>query len=155
MIPAKSKSLHQCEMFRISSIYACRPDFLEVRLVKHFSWESFEHCFGVFYRLDGRLGLSNRTLGGLLFKHTYDATQARFDRIIKRRQAFELVDRAHEGIRMSGSQLLERYQRLLLKVKLSCTGHCMRIFLKKMRSICDSFRGQMVVSIGIRKQCCS
>lgn len=92
MTPAKFKSLHQCEMFRISSIYACRQEILVVRLIKHIPWESFEYCFGTLYCTDiGRLGLPNRTIAGLLTRYTRNLSQARLVRFFKRRQVVELL----------------------------------------------------------------
>ena len=45
MTPRKPKSQHQSEVFRISLLYACRPDHQLVKLAKQIPWEMFEKRF--------------------------------------------------------------------------------------------------------------
>ena len=72
MTPPKPKSLHQDEMFRISLLYACRPNHPLVKLSEQIPWEMFEKHFGELYCPDnGRPGLPIRMMVGLLLlKHT-------------------------------------------------------------------------------------
>ena len=64
----KSQSLHQDELFRVSLHYAW-PHHPLVKLAGQMPWELFEKEFGELYCPDnGRPGLPNRLMVGLLLK---------------------------------------------------------------------------------------
>ena len=71
MTPRKPKSQHHSEMFRISLLYACRPDHQLVKLAKQIPWEMFEKRFEELNCPDNvRPGLPVRIMvGQLLLKH--------------------------------------------------------------------------------------
>lgn len=83
----KPQRLHQDEMYRVSLLYACWPDYPLVKLAEQMHWEMFEEKFGELYCPDnGRTGLPIRMMVGLL--------------LLNRRRAIEPVNGhiKHDGM---------------------------------------------------------